>query len=128
MKRLNTIILTLVFGLFVSLLLFNNSALAYQDPVGDGIRMVNDYSALTSRDPRSVAGDFIMIALSFLGIIAVIVVIYAGFQWMTSGGNQEKVASSKKMLIAGLIGLLIILLSLAITRWLIFSVANEVVI
>jgi hypothetical protein len=128
MKRLKTIILTLVFGLFASLLLFNNSALAYQDSVGDGIRIVDNYSELTNEDPRFITGRFIMIALSFLGIIAVIVIIYAGFQWMTSGGNQERVASSKKMLIAGLIGLLIILLSLAITRWLIFSVANEVII
>ncbi len=127
MNNFKTIILALVLGFILSIPFFNN-ALAYDDPVDGGIRIVDNHSQLTNRDPRSVAGDFIMIALSFLGIIAIIVVIYAGFQWMTSGGNQERVSSAKKMLIAGLIGLLIILLSLAITRWLIFTVSNEVLI
>lgn len=127
MKHLKTIILALVLGLLLSSP-FTSNVLAYADPVGDGIKIVDNHDAMTNEDPRSITGRFIMIALSFLGIIAVIIVIYAGFQWMTSGGNQERVASAKKMLIAGLIGLLIILLSLAITRWLLFSVSNEVLI
>lgn len=127
MKHLKTIILALVLGLLLSSP-FTSNVLAYADPVGEGIKIVDNHDAMTNEDPRFIAGRFIMIALSFLGIIAVIIVIYAGFQWMTSGGNQERVASSKKMLIAGLIGLLIILLSLAITRWLLFSVSNEVLI
>lgn len=126
MKKLNTIILA-IFLVFIMLSPLFNKALAY-DPVREGIMLVDNHTEMTNQDPRTVAGDFIMIALSFLGIITVIIILFAGFKWMTSGGNQETVASSKKMLIAGLIGLLIILFSLALTRWLLFSVANEVMV
>lgn len=127
MKKLNTIILA-IFLVFIMLSPLFNKALAYEDPVREGIMLVDNHTEMTNQDPRTVAGDFIMIALSFLGIITVIIILFAGFKWMTSGGNQETVASSKKMLIAGLIGLLIILFSLALTRWLLFSVANEVMV
>lgn len=127
MKKLNTIILA-IFLVFIMLSPLFNKALAYEDPVRGGIMLVDNHTEMTNQDPRTVAGDFIMIALSFLGIITVIIILFAGFKWMTSGGNQETVASSKKMLIAGLIGLLIILFSLALTRWLLFSVANEVMV
>lgn len=127
MKKLQKIFFVISFSL-LALLPWSDYLLAYPDTAVEGIIIVNEHVGMTSRDPRSIARDFIMYALSFLGIIAVIIVIYAGFQWMTSGGNQERVASAKKMLIAGLIGLVIILLSLALTRWVIFSVANEVIV
>jgi type IV secretory pathway VirB2 component (pilin) len=63
----------------------------------------------TASDPRYVAANVIRYILGFLGIIAVIIVLYAGFKWMTSGGSEEKVGEAKKMLVAGVIGLVIIL-------------------
>jgi len=52
-----------------------------------------------------------------LGLIALVIVLYAGFMWMTSGGNEEKISKAKKILSAGVIGLLIILASYAITSF-----------
>jgi len=66
-------------------------------------------SEVTASDPRHIAANVINYILGFLGIIAVIIILYAGFQWMLSGGNEEKVGAAKKMLIAGVIGLVIIL-------------------
>lgn len=53
-------------------------------------------------------------ALGLLGLVAVIIIMYGGFIWMTAKGNQDKIEKAKKILFNGLIGLAIILLSWAI--------------
>ena len=71
-----------------------------------------EYGAATGlgeTDPRIVAANIINIALGLLGIISVVIIIFAGFKWMTSMGNDEAVSGAKKMLVAAVIGLVIIL-------------------
>ena len=63
----------------------------------------------TYRDPRDLARNIINIILGFLGIIAVIIILLAGFQWMTAGGEEEKVSEARQRLIQGAIGLVLIL-------------------
>ena len=57
----------------------------------------------------------IKIILGFLGVIFVILLIYAGFMWMTSAGNEEKISKAKKTMITSIIGLAIILSAYIIT-------------
>ncbi len=63
-------------------------------------------------------GDFIKynynLALSIAGILAVIMMVVAGIQWVTSGGNSEMISSAKKRIGGALIGLLIAYLSYTI--------------
>lgn len=66
-----------------------------------------------------IIGGIIAAFLGFLGIIALVIVIYAGFLWMTAGGNVEQIAKAKKWLINGVVGLLIILSAYAITNFVI---------
>ncbi|MFC1622472.1 hypothetical protein ACFL1Y_00560 [Patescibacteria group bacterium] len=66
----------------------------------------------------------INIVLGFLGLLAVILVLYAGYLWMTAGGNADQVSKAKKILINGVIGLTIILLSFAITMY-IFNIFTD---
>jgi len=75
------------------------------------------YNTSTNRDIRMVIVDIIKTVLGFLGIIATVIILFAGFKWMTSGGNEENVTSAKKMLIAGVIGLVIILFSYALATF-----------
>lgn len=72
---------------------------------------------LGNTDPRVMAANIVRIALGFLGIIAVLLIIYAGFLWMTAGGDVTKVERAKKTLIAALIGIVIILSSFAIATF-----------
>ena len=53
-------------------------------------------------------------ALSLLGIIAVVIILAGGFKWMTAGGNEDKVGEARKMIFSGIIGLAIILSAWAI--------------
>lgn len=49
--------------------------------------------------------EIIKYVLGFTGILGIIVIIYGGFIWMFSGGNQEKVARAKRIILYTFIGL-----------------------
>ncbi len=112
-------ILLFLTGFFVFLLIPETNIFAQADPYGTtdlGIQLDPEI------EPRRAIVNIINIALSFLGLIAVIIVIYGGFVWMTSGGEAEKVNKAKKILKNGLIGLAIILLSWGIVTWVISQI------
>ncbi|MDP3043667.1 MAG: pilin [bacterium] len=83
--------------------------LAQVDPWGGTKEAVEAEIGLGTEDPRVIAGSVINVALGFLGIIAVVLILFAGFKWMTAAGSEDKVAEAKKLLAAGVIGLIIIL-------------------
>lgn len=69
-------------------------------------------------EPKSlgeIAGAIIGTFLSFLGIIFLCLIIYGGFLWMTSAGNEGKVIRAKQTLTQAVIGLIIILSAYSIT-------------
>lgn len=74
-------------------------------------------TGLSVTDPRIVAAKIIRIALGFLGIIAVGLIIYAGWLWMTAAGDEQKIEKAKKILINAVIGLIIILSAFAIASF-----------
>lgn len=74
---------------------------------------------LGSRDIRASAISIVNVVLGFLGIIAVIIILYGGFKWMTASGNEENVSTARQIIIAGIIGLVIILAAYAIARFVI---------
>lgn len=76
-------------------------------------------TGLVAQDVRLTVARIINVALGLLGMIAVVIVIYAGFKWMTAGGNEEDASSAKKILYAAVIGLVIILAAYSISRFVI---------
>lgn len=74
-------------------------------------------TGLGNTDIRVTIGNVVRVVLGFLGIIAVCLVLYGGFLWMTAAGNEDQVASAKKVLINAGIGLVIIMSSFAITQF-----------
>lgn len=69
---------------------------------------------------RAIA-DIIKIVLGFLGLIFLILILWAGFRWMTSAGNEEQITQAKKMMVAAVIGAAIVLAAYAITFFVIDS-------
>lgn len=53
--------------------------------------------------------------IALLGIIFVILIIYAGYNWMTAGGDEGKVTKAKDTLQRAIIGLIIIVAAYSIT-------------
>jgi len=108
-------VLKIILALFLAVagLLFVQSVFAQF-----GINEVGNEIALpATEDPRIVAARIIRVALGFLGIIALAIVLYGGFVWMTSAGNEERITKAKKILTNGLIGLIIIVSAFGITQF-----------
>lgn len=64
--------------------------------------------------------------LGLLGLFFVILMIYAGFIYMTAQGDDKKVEKAKAIIKNAVIGVAIILLSYAITRIVFTSILNVV--
>lgn len=60
----------------------------------------------------------------FLGLLAVFIILWGGFKWMTAGGDEDKVGEAKNILKAGVIGLIIILSSYMIASF-VFNEVND---
>lgn len=68
-------------------------------------------------DLVTILGRIINIALGFVGIILLVLMLYAGYLWMTSGGEMEKVNRARLMIRNAIIGLLIIVSAFAIVNF-----------
>ena len=69
-------------------------------------------------------GKLITTIISFVGVFFLGLTIYSGFQWMTAGGNEEKVTKARTRVLNGVIGVAIALLAFVITNTL-FNYFNQ---
>jgi len=83
----------------------------------DGVITAGDEWRFLADNVSWIVSNFLM----FLYILAVIVVIYAGFLILTAAGDEEKVKKAKNIIIFAIIGLVVIYLAGAIVTWLIES-------
>lgn len=66
-----------------------------------------------------IIGKAIGVILAFLGIILILYIIFAGWMWMSAGGDEAKVKKAKTMLQQAVIGMIIIFAAYAITTFVI---------
>lgn len=71
-----------------------------------------------------VIGRTINIVLGFLGIVLLCLFLYAGFLWMTAGGDEGKVKTAKQLLVNAVIGYFIIGAAYALTNFVLTSLAT----
>ncbi|MBI5765917.1 hypothetical protein HZA71_01675, partial [Candidatus Falkowbacteria bacterium] len=72
---------------------------------------------LAQNDLKTTIVNIVRIFLGFLGLVAVILIIYAGFIWMTAAGDENKIERAKKIILGAVIGLIIILSAFAIVSF-----------
>ncbi len=125
MKKLKLII----FSVFCLFLFSSSLVLAQTDPAKttlDGLdKTINKVPAYRDQpiqdyDEKFLAmkiGDIIALVLSFIGVLFLILIIFAGISWMTAGGNDQKVEKAKTLIINAVIGLLIVLSAYTITSF-----------
>ena len=110
-----------IISLFVVPFLALSQASATVNDLGvgfvDGTEGGGNAIVLGDRDPRSMATQIINTALTILGVLSVVIILLGGFKWMTAAGNEDKVGEAKKILAAGVIGLVIILSAWGIARF-----------
>ena len=73
--------------------------------------------SLGDASPTQIVVRLINVALSFLGIIFVVIVIYTGFLFLFSFGKEERLAQAKRAFLNALIGLIIIISSYSIVQF-----------
>ncbi len=71
----------------------------------------------TPKDIQEIVALVISVFLQFLGIIFVALIVMAGFNYMTSQGNEEKIEKALSQIKTGVIGLVIIMSAYAITTY-----------
>jgi len=94
--------------------------------VKEEARNILGYDSNYQDDPRLVAANVIQIGLTFLGIIAVAIIIWGGWTYMTAGGNEDDVAEGLKIIKSGIIGLVIILGAWALASWSIDTINQDI--
>lgn len=119
------VILSIVFSSLVFFSLpvkADESLLGMQVGLSDVGNVYGEDSA--PKDPRLVVIELFKVVLGFLSLLVLGLVLFSGFQWMTSGGDEKKVADAKKRLVNAVIGLIILFSSWILTRYLIVVIGQ----
>ena len=122
-KKYSKIFLVAVFLLLATVFLFHVTLAAEVDT---GLTYAEGTGLSASQDIRVTIAKIIRIVIGFLGIVAVGLIMYAGWIWMTSEGSEEKIEQAKKILTNAVIGLIIILSAFAIVSFIINSLTGAI--
>lgn len=120
-KLILTSILTsfFLFG-FVSSSLADNYGLDKTISAGNKLEKAFSVNAIGTNAETFLStrlGSIIGTLLSFLGVIFMVLVIYAGVLWMTARGAEAQVDKAKDILVNAIIGLILVLAAYAITAF-----------
>lgn len=119
MKKAKNIFLFILLALSFNFVVVNKLAVAGSSWGGQiGMKEIGSAygdNPKTTEDIRYKVVKIINLILSFLGILCLILIVFAGFKWMTAGGSEDQVKSAQAILKNAVIGLVIILLSWSVT-------------
>ncbi|MDD5534606.1 MAG: Ig-like domain-containing protein [Patescibacteria group bacterium] len=87
--------------------------------MNNGLENFRSAANYANTDLPTAMGRIMKIVLGVLGLAATVIVIMGGFKWMTSGGDENKISEAKKLMMAGIVGILIIVLAYAISSFII---------
>ncbi len=104
------------------------SGVCWADTLNPGMDICDD---LTDDELREAAGcdveenktlmpiavNIIQVVLSIVGIMAVAVIIYGGFTYMTSLGDASKVQRAKNAILYGVVGMVVALLAFTVVHF-----------
>lgn len=129
MKKICYLIICCVLAVTASQAVFINGAQAQSqtNPTDEITKSFNEIGAtinLPDANPREITLRTIQWILGFLGLISVVMIIFGGFTWMTSAGNEKRIELAKQVLTSSVIGLVIILLSWAMVSFFITRISE----
>lgn len=74
----------------------------------------------------TVLSYLLSVIVGVLGVLFVILMVYGGVLWMTAAGNSEQVKKAKSLLTNSFIGLVIVILSYAISAYVLDALIRAV--
>mgnify|MGYP001426158266 CR=1 FL=1 len=78
----------------------------------------------SSTDLPTIVGDIISVFLGLLGIIFLVLIVYAGFRWMIAAGRDQMIDEAKTTLIRATVGLMIVVAAYAISQFVVYSIVG----
>ena len=116
-KTISTIVVVAI-----AALLIGNSALAI---AGNGLVLPNSVNGTSSEDNAYELLETVTNwVLGIVGAVAVLFIIYGGFRYITSQGNQQQMDTAKNILIKAIIGLVIVVVAYVIVRIIVAALAG----
>lgn len=85
---------------------------------------IETQTGLGNTNVSNATATVVNMIIGLLGIIALILIFYGAFTWMTAGGNEDNISKAKNIIVAAAVGLLIVFLSAAIARYLLEQTGN----
>ena len=89
-----------------------------------GLDCTASEAKITQNDPAVFIGTIIKALFTLLGVIILIFVLYGGYLWLVSAGNEEMIKKSKGILTNSVIGLIIVLGSFVIVDFLMKNIKS----
>lgn len=111
----------IVMFLSASSALAQNSA---AEEIQKGLTATNKEAGYSNLKLPELVGGFIQVLLGIVGIIFLVLAVYAGVLYMTAGGDSKKVTSAKDMLRNSIIGIIIIVAAYALTRFVVLQLIS----
>lgn len=83
------------------------------DPGG----LYNSYLKLGTLPPDLVAVKIVQTLLAFVGLLALLMILWGGFMWLFSAGSSERLRKARDILFAAIVGLAIIMAAYGIVNY-----------
>lgn len=107
-------LVALALGAITALFSPLSHGVAVQAATPVSIESLGGQLGLPETDFKQVVIQAIKLVLGLMTLVAIVLVVYGGFVWLTSAGDETKIENAKKIISAALIGLVVILLSWAL--------------
>ncbi len=114
-RRITT--LTSLSALVGGVLSFWPRAFVFAADASSSLNDVGTTAGFAQTDLLTIVGNVIKVILGLLGVIFLILIIYAGFRWMTAGGDEKHIEKARKTLVNATIGIIIVLAAYGIATF-----------
>jgi hypothetical protein len=115
------ILILLVIG---SLCLFSTAFAADKYGLDTAAGQLKTQKIAGGSDIPTIIGGVVGVGLSLLGVAFFLLLLYAGFLWMTAMGDKGKIDKAKDILEAAIVGLLIVIAAYAIATFIFSNIAG----
>ncbi|HEX3568541.1 MAG TPA: pilin [Candidatus Saccharimonadales bacterium] len=96
--------------------------------LGCGANLSTDQTSCTTTSGtnriQSIVTDVVNIFSVIVGIVSVIMIIWGGFKYITSGGDSGNISAAKNTIVYALIGLVVVALAQFIVQFVLNKVTN----
>ncbi len=90
-----------------------------QEIIRNNLNDTGTFSGYAYKNLPEAVGNVILALISILGVIFVVLIVYAGFKWMLAQGDETKTKEALSLITNSIIGLAIILAAYAISYFVI---------